>query len=423
MKTLYIECSMGAAGDMLTAALLELFQDPETELRALNEMGLEGVRIDREQVMRCGICGTHMHVSVDGVCAHEVICKQEPAHGHEHGHLHEHGSVHHEHEHDREHHAHGHHHDHAHHHTSMQDIIQSIQSLAVSDKVKENAISVYGLIAEAESHAHAKPVTQIHFHEVGCKDAIADIVSVCYLMDRLSPDRVIVSPIHVGSGHVHCAHGILPVPAPATAYLLQDIPIYQGSIQSELCTPTGAALLKFFATSFGPMPVMRLQKTGYGMGYKEFAQANCVRTFLGETSKEEEIVELSCNIDDMTGEELGFLAERLREEGALDVFLTSIQMKKNRPGTMVTCLCPVSEKDKFVRLLFAHSTTLGIRENRCGRYTLGRREEVKQTEFGDIPIKVSEGYGVRHEKLEYANLETIAKREQCSLLEIKDRIK
>ena len=193
--------------------------------------------------------------------------------------------------------------------------------------MKKDVLAVYGLIAEAESKAHGMPITDIHFHEVGTMDAVADVTAVCMLMEELHPEQVIVSPIHVGSGQVRCAHGILPVPAPATAHILQGCPTYGGQIRGELCTPTGAALLKYFATSFGSMPVMRTERIGYGMGKKDFEMANCVRVMLGESEEQtSDAFELECNVDDMTPEEIGFAMERLYEAGAAEVYTVAVGM-------------------------------------------------------------------------------------------------
>ncbi len=260
MKTIYLDCNMGAAGDMLSAALLELLPEDERAefVDGLNALGLPGVEFTAQPSVKCGITGTHMHVTVNG-----------HAEGEEHRHHHEHG------------HEHGH--THEHHHSGMHDIEHIVSGhLNIPEKVKSDILAVYKLIAEAESHAHGVPVSEIHFHEVGTMDAVADVTAVCLLMDRLSPGQVIVSPVHVGSGQVRCAHGILPVPAPATAHILTGAPIYGGRIKGELCTPTGAALLRHFADSFGDMPVMTLLRVGYGMGTKDFEAANCVRAMLGE---------------------------------------------------------------------------------------------------------------------------------------------
>lgn len=274
MKTLYLECNMGAAGDMLAAALLELIPDPQSFIDRFQALGLPGVHMEREDSEKCGIRGTHMVITVNG--EEEESCDLYEHHVEEdavHGHVHEHHGEEHEH----------HGHTHAHRHSSMGDITALIQGLKMEDSVKEDAIAVYKLIAEAEGYVHGKPVEQIHFHEVGTMDAVADVVSVCMLMEELKPERITASPVHVGSGQVRCAHGILPVPAPATAHILKGVPIYGGQIRGELCTPTGAALLKYFVKEFGNMPVMRVEKIGYGMGKKDFETANCVRAMWGES--------------------------------------------------------------------------------------------------------------------------------------------
>lgn len=266
MKTLYLNCAMGAAGDMLTAALLELMPDKAEAVAELNAIGIPNVVYGYETVTRCGIRGTHMSVKVNGVEESETM--------HEH---------HHDHDHDHHDHDHGAHH---HHHTGMHRIGHIVRDhLNLPEKVKEDVLAVYGMIAEAESHAHGVPVTDIHFHEVGTMDALADVSAVCLLLHKLAPRQIIASPVCVGSGQVRCAHGILPVPTPATAYLLQGIPAYSGTIQTELCTPTGAALLKHFVSRFGDMPVITTQAIGYGMGTKEFDAANCICAFWGEAAE------------------------------------------------------------------------------------------------------------------------------------------
>ena len=291
-----------------------------------------------------------------------------------------------------------------------------IDALPVSEKVRGDIHAVYGLIAEAESHAHGVPVTEIHFHEVGTMDAVADVTAVCLLMERLGVEQVVASPVHVGSGHVHCAHGILPVPAPATAYILKGAPIYGGKVKGELCTPTGAALLKHFAAKFGDMPVMQVEAIGYGMGRKDFEQANCVRAMLGQTQEVgDEVAELICNLDDMTPEALGFAQERLLEAGALDVWTVAAGMKKNRPGVVLSVLCRPEDREKMVRLVFLHTTTLGVRERLCRRYTLERHVMTKETSIGTVRRKVAQGYGVVREKLEYEDVARLARERGLSL--------
>ena len=422
MKTLYVDCGMGAAGDMLTAALVELLPDPDKFIQKLNTLTVPGVQFKKEPAVKCGITGTHISVLVNGEEESEELHGHAHEHEHEHHHGHEHEHEHH-HGHEYEHkHHHGHEHDH-HHHSSMHDIEHVISGLPISPKVRENVLAVYGLIAEAESHVHGVPVTEIHFHEVGTMDAVADVTAVCMLMEEISPDEVIVSSIHVGSGQVKCAHGILPVPAPATAYILREVPIYGGNVQGELCTPTGAALLKHFATRFGDMPVMKTQAIGYGMGKKDFPRANCVRVMLGETADQTDTVsELSCNVDDMTAEAVGFAMERLFEGGALEVYTVPAGMKKSRPGTLIRVLCAEADKDKMVGLLFKYTSTIGVRETSAHRYILERRIETVSTSYGEVRRKVSSGYGVTRVKYEYDDLARIAREYNMNIDEVRKHV-
>ena len=427
MKTLYLDCGMGAAGDMLSAALLELLPDPDGFVKELNALSIPGVEFIREASVKCGITGTHVSVRVHGVEEGEVGHHHPNPHEHSHEHEHHHEHIHeHHHEHAQEHHhehAHEESHEHGHHHSGLHEIEHILWDLSLPEKVKENALAVYRLIAEAESHVHGVPVTEIHFHEVGTMDAVADVVAVCLLMDRLSPDEVVVSPVHVGSGQVRCAHGILPVPAPATAVLLMDVPIYGGAVKGELCTPTGAALLKHFATRFGDLPVMKTKAIGYGMGKKDFERANCVRALIGERSGETGLVcELCCNVDDMTAEAIGFASERLFEGGALEVYTVPIGMKKSRPGTMLCVLCKQEDRERILHLLFLHTTTIGVRETEKKRYFLNREIETVATPYGEVRRKRSSGYGVSRLKYEYDDLARIAREKNISLDEVKKQV-
>lgn len=415
MKTLYLECNMGAAGDMLMAALTELMPDKDAFVKELNDLQIPQVNIERTTIAKCGIMGTHMVVTVDG---EEEKSIDVPMHAHTHSHE-----------------GHTHAHGHSHHHTSMKDIEHIIGHLNVPEKVKEDAIAVYKLIADAESHAHGRPVEEVHFHEVGAMDAVADIVGVCLAIYKLAPEQIIASPVHVGYGQIHCAHGILPIPAPATAHILQGIPIYGGRIEGELCTPTGAALLKHFAQSFGQMPMMAVEQTGYGMGMKDFTDANCLRAIIGNTVEGQEqtgchgavqemdsIIELCCNLDDMTPEKIGFVTELLMEEGAFDVYTTNIQMKKNRPAVMLTCMCAKEDREKFLTLILKHTTTLGVREYTCKRYGLKREIREVETIYGTVRVKAASGYGVAKEKPEYEDMARIAKEKKISLAEIEKEV-
>lgn len=397
MKTLYLECGMGAAGDMLTAALLELIDDKQAFVNRINRLGLPGVNVTAEPSVKCGITGTHMKVTVDG---EEEESLDAHSHHHEHGREHSH-----------------------HHHASVADIEELINGLDVSDRVKADAKAVYALIAEAESQVHGHPVSEIHFHEVGTMDAVTDVVSVCLLMEEISAEEVVVSPVHVGSGHVHCMHGILPVPAPATALILKDVPTCGGHIQGELCTPTGAALLKHFASRFGDRPMMKTKAIGYGMGKKDFEQANCVRAFLGESEgKREQITKLECNLDDMTGEDIGYAIEQLFSAGAREVFTQPIGMKKNRPGVLLSVLCAAEDADRMAEEIMKHTSTLGIRRQEMSRYVLKRDVRTISTPYGDVRIKQASGMGVERSKPEFDDLALLAAENNLPLRTIRDAV-
>ncbi len=392
MKILYIECSMGVAGDMLMGALYELLNDEDRKkfTDKMNLLGIEGLHVEAVPSVKCGINGTHMNVTIDG---HEELESHHSEHHHHHG-------------------------------ASMHDIRHVIDAAGISENVKKNAVEVYECIAQAESRVHGKSADEIHFHEVGSKDAMADVIGCCMLIDIIGADRIVVSPVTTGFGNVRCAHGILPVPAPATALILNDVPLRAGSIEGELCTPTGAALVKHYADEFGNMPQMTVSRIGYGMGTKDFAAANCVRVFVGiqATRTAKIIVQLCCNIDDMTAEELGYATELLMDEGALDVYTTAIGMKKSRPGTLLTVMCREEDRERIAGLIFRNTTTLGMRVYHCERMILERSEKTLHTEFGDVRCKEASGYGVVRSKLEYDDVRRLAKSSGRSIREIRDII-
>lgn len=392
MKILYIGCSMGVAGDMLMGALYELLNDEDRKkfTDKMNSLGIEGLHVEAVPSVKCGINGTHMNVTIDG---HEELESHHSEHHHHHG-------------------------------ASMHDIRHVIDAAGISENVKKNAVEVYECIAQAESRVHGKSADEIHFHEVGSKDAMADVIGCCMLIDIIGADRIVVSPVTTGFGNVRCAHGILPVPAPATALILNDVPLRAGSIEGELCTPTGAALVKHYADEFGNMPQMTVSRIGYGMGTKDFAAANCVRVFVGiqATRTAKTIVQLCCNIDDMTAEELGYAAELLMDEGALDVYTTAIGMKKSRPATLLTVMCREEDRERIAGLIFRNTTTLGMRVYHCERMILERSEKTLHTEFGDVRCKEASGYGVVRSKLEYDDVRRLAKSSGRSIREIRDII-
>lgn len=413
MKTLYLECAMGAAGDMLMAALFELVNNKTDFLKQINSLAISGLKVDTESVVKCGIKGTYARVSINGIeesAAQADILKNSHKHSHEHSHEYIHQN-----------------HLHEHNHTNLEKIENIIARSPVSQKVKDNALNIYRLIAEAEAAAHGHPVEQIHLHEVGNMDAVADIVGVCMLMESIAPQEIVASPINVGSGFARCAHGVMPVPSPATAHILQGIPIYSRNVESELCTPTGAAIVKHFAKRFEQMPEMRVQKIGCGMGTKNFEVVNCLRAFLGETENSadktnDRIAQLQCNLDDMTGEAVGFAVELLLREGALDVFASSIQMKKNRPAILLTCICGEDKAPFFAGLMLRHTTTFGVRKTICDRYTLKQEISIKQTPFGKIRIKTGEGYNVKKSKPEYDDIAKAARLNNTPFAEVNNAL-
>lgn len=396
MRRIYIECKMGAAGDMLMGALYELLNEKQKEefISKINVLFNNTICVNPIKTSKCNIIGTHMNVDIF-----------------EHSHSHTHTNPH----------THAHTHGHIHNHYSYNSIYEKINSLDIDNDTITLAASIYKCIGNAEAHVHNSTLDNIHFHEVGSLDAMCDVVGCSMLINMLNIDEIIVSPIHVGNGTVKCAHGILPVPAPATAEILKGIPFYTGNIDSELCTPTGAAILKTIASRFDSMPVMNISKIGIGMGSKNFETANCVRIFLEETNSElnDTIIELSCNIDDMTGEELSFAMETLFDNGALDVFFTNIQMKKNRPAILLRCLCKQNEKEKFQQLIFKYTTTRGIRELEYDRVKLSSSFTNVETKYGNIKRKTSIGYNIYKSKYEYENLKEIAQKENISLFDLK----
>lgn len=378
MRTLYLQLESGAAGDMLAAALLELVPDREATLARLAAMMPPGVELQASRATRGGLAGTLFDVSVHGQSEH---CDH--------------------HDHPDHHDSHGHHH----HHTTLAEVRGRIEALPLPEKVRGDALAVFDSIAEAESRAHGEPVEHVHFHEVGSLDALADVACVCALLAELAPDRILASPPNAGGGTVRCAHGVLPVPAPATANLLAGLP-WRGDdpAAGELLTPTGAALLRRFVAGWGPMPPMRLERVGVGLGHRETpGRANAVRALLGEEEPAAaggpngRVVELKANLDDITGEDLAFACERIRGAGALDVALAPLLMKKGRPGHLLLALAAPERADAVAAAILRETSTFGVRRADCARYELARsvREE------NGLRVKRGEGYGAAKEKPEF----------------------
>lgn len=429
MRLLYLDCSMGAAGDMLMAALYELMTKEERRkyLDMMNRL-IPGVSVQPRPVTMSGIAATHMDVRIHGQeekpgedltgnMSEDIPGEQEHAE---------------EQEHRGEQDPHTHHAPHGdHEHHTPESIREILQSLPIPDLVHEQAEAVYHRIAEAEAAVHGKPVEEIHFHEVGALDTVADVTGVCLALHLLHPDRILVSPVRVGSGQVRCAHGILPVPAPATARLLTGIPSFGGDIPGELCTPTGAALIGSFADEFGPMPEMIPDRCGYGAGTKELPGLNCVRAILGSSSTgdpnaasgdQDAVSELCCHIDDMTAEALAFAGEQLMEQGALDVSVSPLLMKKGRSGYCFTVICRRQDEERMAAAVLRETSTNGMRVRRCGRYILKPSIRVADTSFGPIRIKCASGSGIYREKPEYEDVAAAARERDLPFRQVWEQV-
>lgn len=369
MRTLFLECNAGASGDMILGALTDLLKDP-AELGAMMESsGIPGVRCEVETSDRSSITGTSVRILVDGV---EEGTPGEKKH---------------------------------HEHHSLGDVMGIIAGLKVSDRVKKDASEIYSIIAEAESQVHGKPVSEVHFHEVGALDAIADIVGVCLLVEKLAPEQIISSPLRTGYGTVECAHGVLPVPAPATANILKGMPVYAGDEEGEFTTPTGAAIIKHFAARYAQMPVMEYEDCGIGFGKKSSKTANMLRAYIGEAEEAmPTVTEIRTDIDDMTPEDLGGIIDLLMASGALDASICPVIMKKSRPGYILSCICRDEDTDDMAMIILAHTSSVGLRFHRCQRYEMKPSFIKYRTDFGDVRIKISEGYGLRKWKPEHDDM-------------------
>ena len=373
MKTLYFDCFSGASGDMIIGALLDLGLPLDDLRAALGSLTVEYGSVTAERVLRAGVSATKFHVL-------EAGSSHDRNHSHDHHGAHDH------------HHSHAHHH----HHRSIAEITALIRKSALSAAGKDRAIHLFERLAAAEAAIHAIPVENVHLHEVGALDSIIDIVGAVHGLERLGADRIVSSPLNLGGGTVKCAHGLFPVPAPATARLLQGVPVYSRDPQMELVTPTGALLVTGYATAFGPLPAMTLSQIGYGAGDRDPKNhPNVLRVIVGEANdgNDEQIVEMTCEIDDMNPQLFGPLMDRLHGAGALDVFYAPVQMKKNRPGTLVTILSTPEHRERLSGILFAETTTIGVRYQEMRRERLDREIVSVETPLGGIRFKVSGRHG------------------------------
>lgn len=415
-KILYFDCASGISGDMTLGALLDLGEDEQQFLRELEKLHLEGYHIAIEETEKNGIRAKHVTVCVDGVpeisenvSLHEYGHIHGEVHTHEHGHMHGETDTHDEgHMHGEVHtHEHSHTHDHAHPHRNFADIRQIIGQSGLNENVKDLALRIFGRVAAAEAKVHGKSIEEVHFHEVGAVDSIIDIVGCAILIDMIKPDAVCASVLHEGNGFVRCQHGLLSVPVPATSEVLAaaGAPLMQIDIEGELVTPTGAAIIAELAETFGTMPQMRIEKIGWGAGTKNLPIPNVLRVYAGTgfepTSAAEkggsrgfdtpymqdEIMVLEANLDDCTGEMLGAAMETLLAAGALDVFYTPVFMKKNRPAYRLTVLAKPQDRAHMERLIFRHTTTIGIRRRIEARSILKREQVRVNTPCGEMDAK------------------------------------
>lgn len=378
-RVLYFDCFSGAAGDMILAALLDAGLPLQALKDALGSLGVDHELVV-ERVMRAGIAATHVSVR-----------DKEGAHRETHSHAH---AQSHDHSQDSSHsHTHGHHHG----HRTLAEIAGLIDRSGLSAAGKARAGALFRRIGEAEAAIHNMPVEKVHLHEVAALDSIIDIVGAVFALEWFGADEIVCSPVNVGGGTVQIAHGTFPVPAPATLRLLTGVPVYSSGLQAELVTPTGALIVSDYASSFGPLPPMVTHHIGYGAGTKDFPGVpNVLRVVIGERSHEaavSSIVQIECEIDDMNQQLFGPLIDRLLEAGALDVFYTPVQMKKNRPGVLVTVLAPVGTREAVSSLLFAETTTIGVRYQTMTREVLDREVVTVETPLGAIRFKVASRRG------------------------------
>jgi uncharacterized protein (TIGR00299 family) protein len=353
MKTLYFDCFAGASGDMILGAMVAAGVDPGFLRGQLSLLRVSGFSIEFEIVNRSGLSATYARV--------------ETAHEHKHRHL--------------------------------SDIKQIIEGSGLSDSVKQRAVEIFTRLAEAEARVHNEPVEKVHFHEVGALDAIVDVVGAAICFDALQIERFVSSPLHVGSGMVKMAHGQFPIPPPAVTELLNGVPFYATEIKGELLTPTGAAIITTVCSEYGPIPQMKTESTGYGAGTREYQDfPNVLRVLIGETevgeteakdADDEHLWMLETNLDDASPQILGHVMERVLDLGALDCFFTPVQMKKNRPGVLLSVLCSADEKEAVLRLLFTETTTLGVRSYEVSRRALRRSVVRVETQYGPIDVKVA----------------------------------
>jgi pyridinium-3,5-bisthiocarboxylic acid mononucleotide nickel chelatase len=409
IRIAYLECFSGISGDMFLGALVDAGVSPQLLQDTVTALGV-GARLEFSRVVRNGISATKVDVWVNGEKdspREEYWRREEREHHHEHHgrgehHQHEYAGWGHSHEHSR----------------GLTEINQLISTASISETVKKTAILIFKTLGAAESKIHNTPIESVNFHEVGAVDAIVDIVCATIGAEALGVDEIVCSPLNVGGGTVHCSHGTFPVPAPATVEILKTVPVYSSGVQVELVTPTGAAIVKTLAARFAPFPEMKIERSGYGAGSREFlGHPNVARLTIGEAAssalaaktESDRIAVLEANLDDLNPQVFGYVMDRVFEEGALDAFAVPVQMKKNRPGTLLTVLCKPEDAAKLTELIFAETTTLGVRRREEIRQTLARRWENVRTQWGEVRIKIASMNGtVTNYAPEYEDCRRIA---------------
>lgn len=440
MRIAYLECFSGISGDMFLGALLDAGVPPEVFTQTVAALGVDA-RLEISRVDRSGISATKLDVIAAGekelpreefwekeskAAEHNHAHSQEQAHTHNHEHSHGATDSHsHEHGHSHSHeHTHEHQSSHSHSHRGLKEIRQIIRGASISQSVKDRAIRIFEALGAAEAKVHNTDVEKIHFHEVGAIDAIVDIVCASVGVEALGVDEWVCSPLNVGGGTVVCAHGAFPIPAPATLELLKNAPVYSGEIQKELVTPTGAAIVSVLASRFSHFPSMKTEKIGYGAGTRNFKNSpNVLRLTVGETAHQsespfpvEEITVLEANVDDMTPQVFGYVMEQALQSGALDAFGTPVQMKKSRPGMLLTVLCQTEDSQRLTKLILAETTTLGVRMRRERRAALTRRHVSVTTKWGDVRMKLANLNGsISNYAPEYEDCRQIAREQKVPL--------
>ena len=420
MKTLYFDCSSGISGNMTLAALTEIIGDENYLVEELKKLHLDGYTIDISKKIKNGITGTHVDVILE--------------HQHEHSHVHEEHDHHHKHEehnheHDEERHSkeyyqaneEKHHHHYHHEHRNLHDVCEIIDNSDIDEESKDLAKRIFMRVAKAESKVHNKPLEKVHFHEVGAVDSIVDIVGAAILINKIHPDKIISSVVNDGHGFIECAHGTMAVPVPATSEIFanSNVEFRQIDIDTELVTPTGAAIIAELSSEFTTLPAMKIQKIGWGAGTKDLKIPNVLKVYYGEIEEQnQKIVVMETNIDDCSGEILGYTEEMLFENGALDVFYTPIFMKKNRPAYRLTVVCKEPDMQTLQNIIFRETTTIGIRYRFEYRTELEREQILIDTKYGTLKAKKVVNNGETYIYPEYESVKELAEKNHIPLKEV-----